>query len=142
MSVVRVNADGSLQIRARLTIPAREIELRATTSGGPGGQHANRSLTKVVACFDVAASTALSDADRELVTQRVGRQVCASSGRFRSQSANRAAALESLAHKIGEALLRQAPRRATRPTRGSQERRVEQKRARSKVKQGRRVVLD
>ena len=142
MSVLRVNADGSLHVRARLTIPAREVELRATTSGGPGGQHANRSLTKVVACFDVAASSVLSDADRELLTQRVGHQVCASSSRFRSQSANRAAALDALAHKISGALVRQAPRRATRPTRGSQERRVEQKRARSKIKQGRRVVLD
>ena len=142
MSVARVNADGSLHVRARLTIPVRELELRVTTSGGPGGQHANRSLTKVVACFDVGSSTVLGDADREMLLARLGRQVCASSHRFRSQSANRAAALESLAHKIGAALVRQAPRRPTRPTLGSQVRRVEEKRARSKIKQGRRGIED
>ena len=142
MSIVRVNADGSLRVRSRLTIPAREVELRVTTSGGPGGQHANRSLTKVVACYDVAASTVLTEADRAMVMERLGRQVCSSSSRFRSQSANRAAALESLAHKVAGALVRPVPRRPTRPTVGSQIRRVEQKRARSKVKQGRRGVED
>lgn len=142
MSIVRVNNDGSLHVRSRLTIPAREVEIRVTTSGGPGGQHANRSLTKVVACFDVAASTVLTETDRTMVMERLGRQACSSSSRFRSQSANKAAALESLAHKVASALVRPAPRRPTRPTIGSQIRRVEQKRARSKVKQGRRGVGD
>lgn len=142
MSIVRVEADGSLHVRARLTIPAREVELRVSTSGGPGGQHANRSLTKVVACFDVVGSTALSESERAMVLERLGQRVCASSSRFRSQSANKSAALESLAHKIASALVRQAPRRPTRPTLGSQVRRVEQKRARSKIKQGRRALED
>src|ERR1019366_5333850 len=142
MSVVRVNDDGSLNLRARLSIPASEIELRVTTSGGPGGQHANRSLTKVIASFDVAASHVLSDADRDLLTQRLGREVRASSSRFRSQSANRAASLESLALKLHAGLLRQAPRRATRPTRASQTRRVDDKKARARIKQSRRSVED
>ena len=59
--------DGSLFIRNRLTIPSDEIVLRVTTSGGPGGQHANRSLTRVVASFDVRESQVLSNADRELL---------------------------------------------------------------------------
>ena len=139
---MRVNDDGSLQLRARLVIPANEVELRVTTSGGPGGQHANRSLTKVIASFDVSSSNALSEADRDLLMERLGREVRASSSRFRSQSANRAAALESLALKLHVGLLRQAPRRATRPTRASQTRRVDQKKARSRIKEARRQVED
>ncbi len=142
VSVARVNDDGSLYLRARLTIPANEVQIRVTTSGGPGGQHANRSLTKVIASFDVASSTALNDEDRDLLTSRLGRDVRASSSRFRSQSANKAAALESLAHKISHALLRQAPRRPTRPTVASQVRRVDEKKARSRIKRSRRQRED
>ncbi len=142
MSVAKSNDDGSLHIRARLSIPAAEVRLRVTTSGGPGGQHANRSQTKVIATFDVAASSTLSEANRELLVSRVGREVSASSHRFRSQSANRVAALDALAQKISRGLLRQAPRRATRPTRASQVRRVDEKRARSRVKLSRRQVDD
>lgn len=142
MSVARANDDGSLHVRARLTIPADEIELRVTTSGGPGGQHANRSLTKVIAGFDVTASKVLSDADRAMLLERLGPLVRASSGRHRSQSANKAAALDALARKLGLALVRQAARRPTRPTRASQVRRVDDKKARSKIKQGRRRVED
>lgn len=142
MSVARANDDGSLHVRTRLTIPAVEVDLRMTTSGGPGGQHANRSQTKVVASFDVVASTVVSDADREMLLLRVGHHVRASSSRFRSQSANKAAALDALAQKISAALLRQPPRRATRPTRASQVRRVDEKKARSRVKEARRRVED
>lgn len=142
MSVARVNDDGSLHVRARLTIPAAEVELRVTTSGGPGGQHANRSQTKVIVSFDVTASAVLSDDEREMLLERVGREVRASSSRFRSQSANKAAALDALALKISAGLLRRTPRRATRPTRASQVRRVEKKKARSKIKQARRRVED
>jgi ribosome-associated protein len=142
MSVVRVNADGSLHLRSRLSIPASEIEFRVTTSGGPGGQHANRSLTKVIASFDVAASKVLSDEDRDILMERLGREVRASSSRSRSQSTNKAAALESLALKLHAGLLRQAKRRATRPTRASQVRRVDEKKARARIKQARRNVED
>jgi len=65
--------DGSLFIRNRLTIPSDEIVLRVTTSGGPGGQHANRSLTRVVASFDVRESQVLSNADRELLLENLDR---------------------------------------------------------------------
>ncbi len=142
MSVARANDDGSLQVRGRLTIPASEVELRVTTSGGPGGQHANRSLTKVVATFDVVTSVVLSDADRDLLLTRVGTSVRASSSRFRSQAANKAAALDALAQKISLGLLRQPPRRPTRPTRASQVRRVDEKKARSRLKDARRQVDD
>jgi ribosome-associated protein len=134
--------DGSLFIRARLTIPAEEIALRVTTSGGPGGQHANRSLTRVIASFNVDASTVLSHADRALLLEKVGPVVRASAGRFRSQSQNRAAALEQLTEKIAAALTRLPPRRATKPTKGSKIRRVDEKKARGRVKEQRRRPTD
>jgi ribosome-associated protein len=137
---VRAHArdDGSLVVGPRLVIPSDDVAVRVTTSGGPGGQHANRSLTRVVVSLDVAAATTLSDADRATLTERFGPVVRSSAGRFRSQSANRAAALDQLARRVGEALTPRTPRRATRPTRASKERRLEGKRARSRVKEGRR----
>lgn len=134
----RVNDDGSLFIRARLVIPSDEIDLRVTTSGGPGGQHANRSLTRVVASFHVTTSRVLSGADRALLEEKIGSVVRSSAGRFRSQGMNRSAALEQLAARIGAALARPAPRRPTKPTRSSKVRRVDDKKARSRVKEGRR----
>lgn len=137
-SAPKVNEDGSLFIRPRLVIPAQEIELRVTTSGGPGGQHANRSLTRVVASFRVADSTVLSASDSALLLEKVGTVVRTSAGRFRSQGMNRAAALEQLATRIAAALERPAPRRSTKPTRSSKVRRVDEKKARSRLKVQRR----
>ena len=133
-----VNADGSLFIRARLVIPADEVELRVTTSGGPGGQHANRSLTKVVASFRVQDSLVLGAADRALLEEKLGTVVRSSASRFRSQAMNRSAALEQLAARIGAALERPTPRRATKPTRSSKVRRVDEKKARGRLKEQRR----
>ncbi len=134
--------DGSLFIRGRLTIPSDEIVLRVTTSGGPGGQHANRSLTRVIATFDVEDSLVLSHADRALLVEKVGPVVRSSAGRFRSQGQNRNAALEQLAAKIASALTRLPPRRATKPTKGSKVRRVDDKKARGRVKQQRRTPFE
>jgi len=142
MSTPRALEGGSLFIRARLTIPPDEVALRVTTSGGPGGQHANRSLTRVVASFDVRESQVLSNADRELLLEKIGPIVRASAGRFRSQGQNRGAALEQLAQKIAVALTRLPPRRATKPTKGSRVRRVDDKKARSRVKEQRRRPTD
>ena len=130
--------DGALVVGSRRVIPTEEISVRVTTSGGPGGQHANRSLTRVVASFDVDASSTLSDADRATLVERFGPVVRSSAGRFRSQGANRVAALDQLARRIGDALAPRTPRKATRPTRASRERRLDEKKARSKVKDQRR----
>jgi ribosome-associated protein len=138
----RVEDNGSLYIKSRLVIPADEIELRVTTSGGPGGQHANRSLTRVVATFDIGASAVLSPADRMTLHDEFGNVVRSNAGRFRSQGQNRSAALEQLAQRIGAALEPRTPRRATRPTRASKVRRVDEKKARGKVKQLRRQRSD
>ena len=134
----RANDDGSLSIRSRLTIPAQEILLRVTTSGGPGGQHANRSLTRVVASFHVNESHALSDADKQRVSETLGPVVRSSASRFRSQRQNRTAALEQLAEKLATALAPRTPRRATKPTKGAKIRRVDEKKARGQLKVQRR----
>ena len=133
-----VNDDGSLFIRPRLIIPSDEVSLRMTTSGGPGGQHANRSLTRVVASFHVNDSFVLGDADRERLHERIGPVVRTSASRYRSQSQNRTAALEQLAAKIAAALERPVPRRATKATKSSKIRRVDDKKARGRVKVQRR----
>jgi ribosome-associated protein len=138
----RVNDDGSLSIRSRLTIPAEEIAIRVTTSGGPGGQHANRSLTRVVATFHVTESHVLSEADKQRVSDTLGPVVRSSASRFRSQRQNRTAALEQLAEKLATALAPRTPRRATKPTKGAKIRRVDEKKARGRLKVQRRRPLE
>jgi ribosome-associated protein len=133
-----VREDGGLVVGARVVIPAAEVDLRVTTSGGPGGQHANRSLTRVVASFHVNESHVLRDVDRARLIERFGPTVRSSASRFRSQGRNRAAALEQLATRIAEALVPPTPRRATKPSASARRRRVEEKRARGQVKEQRR----
>jgi ribosome-associated protein len=134
----RTNDDGSITVRARLTIPADEIELRVTTSGGPGGQHANRSLTRVVASFRVEDSLTLSDGDKQRVLESLGTVVRSSASRFRSQGQNRSAALDQLGEKLAVALAPRTPRRATKPTKSAKSRRVDEKKARGRLKVQRR----
>jgi ribosome-associated protein len=125
-----------------VTIPATEIELRVTTSGGPGGQHANRSLTRVVATFRVEASSALSDTDKQRLVESLGPVVRSSASRFRSQGQNRRAALDQLANKLATALAPRTPRRATKPTKGATIRRVDEKKLRGRLKEQRRRPVE
>jgi len=127
--------DGSLVVRANVTLPAEEIDLRVTTSGGPGGQHANRSLTRVIASFRVAESNVLTEDQKRRVMSAWGPVVRSSASRFRSQRQNRTAAVEQLGSKLASALEPRTPRRATKPTKGSAQRRVDQKKARGRLKQ-------
>ena len=127
-----------LHVRRGLDIPLSEITWRATTSGGPGGQHANRTLSRVEVEFDVGASSVLGPRQRQRLLDRVGPVVRASAAESRSQARNRQLALERLAARIDAALRVETPRRATRPTKSSQVRRVEAKRRRAEVKRGRR----
>jgi ribosome-associated protein len=132
-----VAGEETLHVRRGLDVPLTEISWRATTSGGPGGQHANRTLSRVEVWFDVAASSALGPRQRARLLERVGPVVRASAADSRSQARNRQLALERLATRIDAGLRVEAPRRPTRPTKGSQVRRVESKRHRSKIKRGR-----
>jgi ribosome-associated protein len=128
----------SLAVTPDVAIPLDEIELRASRSSGPGGQHANVTASRVEASFDVDASRALTDEQRRLIAERAGSRVTAVSQDARGQARNRELALERLAKKLAAALERPRRRRPTRPSRGASERRLADKRARSQRKRERR----
>ena len=121
-----------------VAIPLAEIELRASRSSGPGGQHANVTASRIVAVFDVEASDALDEARRDLLLRRLGSRVSAVAQDARSQARNRELALERLQAKLAEGLRELPERRPTRPTRTAKERRLEDKRRQSQRKQERR----
>jgi ribosome-associated protein len=128
----------SIRVTRTVSIPRGEIELRFSRSSGPGGQHAQKSDTRVEAVFDVEASSALSEAQKRRVVSRVGPVVRAVAQDERSQWRNRELALERLTETLREALHVQRPRRATRPSKAAVERRLEQKRRRAETKRRRR----
>jgi ribosome-associated protein len=127
-----------LRIDERLAIPLAEIELRASRSSGPGGQHANVTASRVEAVFDVAASRSLDEARRVRLMERLGPVVTAVAQDARGQSRNRELALERLAAKIAAALHVPKRRRATKPSKASRRRRLDAKRRTGERKQARR----
>jgi ribosome-associated protein len=131
-----------LRITRTLDIPLGEVELRTSRSSGPGGQHANKTETRVEALFDVEASETLSDAQKRRLVDKLGPVVRAVAQDERSQSRNRELALERLAAAIANALRRERPRRPTKPTKASRERRLESKKRRGRTKRLRRDLGD
>ena len=123
-----------LHIRPGISIPLDEVEVRATRSSGPGGQHANVTASRVEASFDVGASSALTEDQKRRVMARCGPVVRAVAQDTRSQRRNRDLALERLAGRLARALAVQRRRKATRPTGASKERRLQQKRRRGETK--------
>jgi ribosome-associated protein len=119
-----------------------EITWRATTSGGPGGQHANRTLSRVEVQFAVNDSLTLGPRQRARLQERYGPIVRAAASDSRSQARNRQLALERLATRLAEGLRVDPTRRPTKPTKGSQVRRVEAKRRRSETKRQRQAPSD
>ena len=109
-------------------IPLDEIELRASRSSGPGGQHANVTASRIEAVFDVAASTALTDDEKRRVIDKLGPRVTAVAQDARSQARNRELALERLRRRLRAALAVPRTRRTTRPSAASRERRLAEKR--------------
>ena len=134
---------GPLQVTARLVVPEAELSWRFSRSSGPGGQGVNTSDSRAELSFDVARSAVLSDLLRARALERLaGRLVdgvlTVAASEHRSQLQNREAAEQRLAQLLREAVAPPpAPRRPTRPTKGSKERRLEGKRQRSEVKRGR-----
>jgi ribosome-associated protein len=131
-----------LRVNEEVLIPLDEIELRASRSSGPGGQHANVTASRIEAVFDVRASAALSGEQRELLQRSLGDRVTAVAQDARSQARNRELALERLREKLAGGLRRPKPRRPTTPTRAADERRLEQKRRTSERKAQRRRPND
>ena len=128
----------TLQVTRSLGIPMSEITWRATTPGGPGGQHANRTASRVEVRFDVARSPSLAPHQRAVLLERLGPVVTASSGDERSQARNRQLALERLADRLASGLRVPKRRRPTAPSAAGRARRLEDKRRRSTVKEMRR----
>ena len=127
-----------LHIRDGLSVPISEIEIRASRSSGPGGQHANVTASRIEAVFDVEGSETLSDRQRQLLLRKLGERVTAVAQDARSQARNRELALERLREKIEAGLRQPKPRRPTKPSRAARERRLQQKRQRSERKAQRR----
>ena len=124
-----------MRITRSTAIPLDELEWRFSGSGGPGGQHANTSNTRVEVRFDVARSPSLSPRQRARLLDRLGPVVRVVAADERSQARNRQLALDRLRARLAEALHVRRPRRPTAPTAGSRERRLAAKRRRSRVKQ-------
>jgi ribosome-associated protein len=128
----------SIRVTRSVVLPLGEVELRFSRSSGPGGQHAQKSETRVEAVFDVEASGALSETQKRRVVARAGPVLRAVAQDERSQSRNRELALERLVERLRQALRVERRRVPTKPTAASRERRLEQKRRRSQVKRRRR----
>jgi len=144
-----LSSDGSdVRVSAALVIPAAELSWRFSRSSGPGGQGVNTADSRVELMWDAAASTVLSRVQRERVLERLGDRLVAgvltiAASEHRAQLRNRDAARARLAALVAEAVRPPAsPRRATKPTRGSKERRLQAKQRRTDVKKMRRRPTD
>ena len=138
---------GSRDVRP-LDLPLEELDIRASRSSGPGGQHVNRSSTRVEVRWNPATSRALTEPERARIQAKLaGRldqdgwiRVVASD--TRSQSRNKDAAIERLASLVARALVVPKVRKKTRIPRAAKERRLETKRQRSRIKRGRGAIGD
>src|SRR5262245_52597101 len=127
-----------IRVTRSVSLPLSEIELRVSRSSGPGGQHAQKSSTRVEALLDVESTTALTDVQRRRVLARAGPEIRAVAQDERSQSRNRELAVERLVAKLRDALAVPRRRVATRPSAAARERRLEDKRRRARTKSLRR----
>src|SRR4051812_41175362 len=127
-----------MRIARGVDIPDEEIELRASRSSGPGGQHANVTASRIEAVFDVQGSKTLTEEQKRRISARLGPRVTAVAQDARGQARNRELALERLRERLAKALHVPRSRRATRPTRASRVRREQAKRRQSQRKADRR----
>ena len=132
----------SIRVTRSVSIPLSEIELRFSRSSGPGGQHAQKSETRVEALFDVEGSASLTERQKQRVLRKTGPVLRAIALDERSQTRNRELAIGRVADALREALHVERPRRPTKPGRAAIERRLEQKRRRSQTKRLRQPPRD
>ena len=128
----------SIRVTRSVTLPLSEVQFRTSRSSGPGGQHAQKSETRVEAIFDVEGSAALTESQKRRVIAKAGPVLRALAQDERSQLRNRELALERLVESLRQALKVRRRRLATKPTAAARERRLEQKRRRSQTKRLRR----
>jgi ribosome-associated protein len=137
-----------LRINGSLSIPRTELEFKATRSGGPGGQHVNTSATRIELVWDIAASPTLTAKQRDRLLAALASRLDGESRLRlvsqdeRSQLRNRQAAMERLQALVAAALIIPKKRRATKPTKASKEKRLDEKRRRSEIKRGRGKAAD
>lgn len=127
-----------LRVTPSCRIPLAELEWRVSRSGGPGGQHANTSESRVEVRFSVADSPSLGPRQRARLLERLGPVVQAVAADSRSQARNRALALERLRARLAAGLRVDPPRRATRPSRAARQARLDGKRRQAERKRARR----
>ena len=125
-----------------VVLPLAEVQLRFSRSSGPGGQHAQKSETRVEAVFDVEASNALTETQKRRVVARAGPVLRAVAQDERSQLRNRELAVERLVEQLRRALKVERRRVPTKPTEASRRRRLEEKQRRSRTKRLRRDLSD
>jgi ribosome-associated protein len=128
-----------LRVTGTCAIPLDELEWRFSGPGGPGGQHANTSNTRVEVRFDVEGSPSLTPSQRARLLDRFGPVVRVVAADTRSQARNRELALSRLRERLADALRTPRARRATAPTRAARRRRIEAKRRRGDLKRQRRM---
>jgi ribosome-associated protein len=133
-----VTERGVLRVDATCVIRLDELEWRTTGSGGPGGQHANTSDTRVEVRFPIATSTSLAPRQRERLLEQLGPVARATASDSRSQARNRELALERLRSRLEAALRVDPPRRSTKPSKSAKQARLDAKRRQSSRKQHRR----
>ena len=127
-----------IRVTRSVQLPEAEIELRTSRSSGPGGQHAQKTETRVEALFDVQASEALSDGQKRRVLAKAGPTLRAVAQDERSQSRNKELAIERLVGQLRDALHVERKRVPTKPSAAAQRRRIDDKKRRAEVKRLRR----
>lgn len=130
----------SIRVTRSVVLPLSEIELQVSRSSGPGGQHAQKSETRVVAVLDVEESSALTPAQKRRVVARAGPVLRAVAQDERSRTRNRELAIGRLVDALRDALRVERKRVPTKPTTAARERRLEQKKRRSETKRLRREL--
>ena len=135
--------DSGVRITSALTIPDSELEFRTSRSSGPGGQHVNKTDSRVELLFDVLASPSLSESQKARIQKGLRNRIDSDGvlhifvQEHRSQSRNRDEAVERFQELLANALKPRKKRRPTRPTKASKERRLQQKRQQSEKKKRR-----
>ncbi len=132
--------DGDIFVKEGVVIPRHEIEITASRAGGPGGQHVNKTSTKITLRWNVHTTNVLSDAQKERVSNKLSSRLTVDgdlivhSGASRSQQQNKEAALKQLAKMVSEALHIPKKRMKTRVSKAKKEERLKDKKHRSRIK--------